>query len=101
MILGFYDAIKENPHELLSELLKHIGADENIFSNKLRKIENKSISIQMPSKVRGILNEKYEPMLPELSSLYDGYATPWHLSLYGNGIKQTVGINRIHPVAHP
>ena len=70
-LLGFYDAIIDQPNTLKECNLKA----KNNVSKKIR----------MPLEVEKYLKNRYEPMMEELSDRYGGYCKKWYDSLGVNG----------------
>ncbi len=99
LLIGFYDAIAEQPAELLSKVLRHIGAIDTSSHRNLHKVENKSRPIDMPEDYRVYLEGKYCGDLEELARRYGGYAARW-LSCYKDA-EQADGADQPSPIAHP
>jgi hypothetical protein len=81
ILIGFYDAISDNPQRLLSEILMFLGADPDHQLDSLDRIYNQSAYFPMPIETRRLLEEKYKPMIEELSSRYGGYPARWLQSI--------------------
>jgi len=90
ILIGFYDAISNNPEELLSEIVEFIGGDStNILEYcKLEKKNNRSPQFDMPKEVEIFLKNKYKPIIRELSDLYGEYFTKWYDDMYNNKKKK-------------
>lgn len=81
MLIGFFDAIIEQPDFLLSSILSFLGAGTLDHQTDLREINNKSKHLEIPSDYSNYLKEKYESDLEELSVRFGGYATKWYSAL--------------------
>ncbi|KYP10025.1 MAG: hypothetical protein A0129_15210 [Limnobacter sp. CACIAM 66H1] len=101
LLLGFYDAITDQPEALLSEILKHIGAKDTVHQGNLRQINNKSRKVDLPESYRRYLESKYCDDLEELATRYGGYASRWLASTKKKQAEKTDGANRLPPVAQP
>lgn len=101
LLLGFYDAITDQPEKLLSEILKHLGARKIMEHGNLREINNKSKEADMPETYRMYLESKYCGDLEELANRYGGYASRWLSLSKSEHAEQADGANRLPPVAHP
>ena len=101
LLLGFYDAITDQPEALLSEILKHVGAKNNAKHGNIRQVNNKSRSSDMPESYQKYLEDKYYDDLKELANRYGGYASKWLSFSEKKQAEQTDGANRLSPVAHP
>jgi len=84
MIVGFYDAIIEQPHNLVNGITEFLGAKHRIpkTSNKLFLKSNVSPEIEIPEKVLHYLSEKYREDIIQLSKNYNGYCTLWYQKYY-------------------
>lgn len=101
LLLGFYDAIIDQPEALLSAILKHIGATDTIAHGSLRQINNKSKEADIPGEYRNYLENKYRDDIEKLARRYGGYASRWLSCNKGKYTEQADGANRLSPVAHP
>jgi hypothetical protein len=80
LFIGFYDEIVHNPEGLLSrmgEFLGIVGPLRYENSGDLRERVNPADSMEIPSKIRRYLAEKYCPDLEQLSHLVGGYSQTW------------------------
>jgi len=77
MLLGFYDALSEQPEALLSALLTHLGAKNTEHRQGLEQFENKSRQIEMPQAYRDYLESRYRDEMEQLAERYGGYAARW------------------------
>lgn len=84
ILIGFYDAISQDPEGLLGEILKHIRAEGPMVTHGLRKIANKSVSVEIPARFRKYLEEKYRNDIDELATRFGSYAKDWQLALNGS-----------------
>jgi hypothetical protein len=80
MIVGFYDAIIEQPHNLVNGIAGFLGAKQRIYetSNKLFLKNNASPEMEIPEKVLQFLSEKYREDISQLSKNYSGYCMLWY-----------------------
>jgi hypothetical protein len=101
LLLGFYDAITDQPEALLSEILKHIGAKDTAEHRNVLEINNKSREVDIPESYRKYLESKYYNDLKELANRYGGYASRWLSFSEKKQAEQADGANRLPPVAHP
>jgi hypothetical protein len=83
ILIGFYDAISEQPKQLLKDVVLFLGGKaENIqFDQRLYEKANPSIVMEMPAEVRKFLNEKYAETMKKLSLMFPGYGTRWYDAL--------------------
>lgn len=104
LLLGFYDAITDQPEALLTEILKHIGAKDTTNHGKIDQINNKSKELDMPESYRKYLENKYSDDLQELAKRYGSYASRWLSCLSSRKQKQAEHSDeakRLLPVVHP
>ena len=85
VLIGFYDAIIAQPNQLLSDIVRFVGGEPVISNQKkqLEKIVNESPKSDIPEEIEQFLNNKYAPMIEELSRRYGSYATRWLDDLQG------------------
>jgi hypothetical protein len=100
ILLGYFDAIIDQPEMLLTEILGHIGARQVALHANLGVINNKSKEVQMPRAYREYLVGKYYPEIEKISSRYGGYASKWLASCKLDEFWQTDGDIRLPPVAY-
>ncbi len=79
ILLGFYDAIAEQPKNLLHNIVEFLGGDTSNIEEKceIKEINNISLKMEMPCEVREFLSQKYKPLLADLSNRYGEYCTRW------------------------
>ncbi len=79
-MIGFYDAITENPKELLTDIVSFIGGDTTKIDAEcdLQAKDNVSVKFEMPEEVKSYLKNKYTKDLKVLSDKLGSYATQWH-----------------------
>lgn len=84
ILLGFYDAIKDNPNALMSDVIKHICGDENISISHLdlNKVIHKSPIADCPKEVEAYLKARYHDQIKALSEKYGGYFSKWYQDTY-------------------
>lgn len=94
ILVGFYDAIREQPQVLLEEIVDFLGGDPSQVGKEcqLQAYDNPSPSQRVPAAVREHLLQAYRPMMLELSRRYGGYCTQWVNDAYGE--QQAVGVKR-------
>lgn len=98
ILIGFYDAISRDPERLLGEILKHIGAEGPMVTHGLRKVANKSVSVEMPAHFRKYLEEKYRNDIDGLATRLGSYATDWQSALNGGAAGPGAGPDPRPPV---
>lgn len=87
LLLGFYDAIEEQPRVLLEDVVSFLGGTSRGVGQhcKYTSTTHVSESLTMPRKIQEILREKYYDQLKELSITYGGYCEVWFEKTYGSG----------------
>lgn len=98
MILGFYDALSDQPQALLSALLKHLGAKDTQYRRGLEQFENKSRQIEMPQVYREYLESRYRNEIKQLADRYGGYAAKWLDPVSSQGAEQSDQVDLPPPV---
>lgn len=95
MIVGFYDAIIEQPHNLVNGITEFLGAKHKLPATTQRLILkiNESPEMRIPDKVFHYLIDKYKDDITQLSGNYNGYCTEWYQKYYGNR-----GMNQSHTI---
>lgn len=101
LLLGFYDAITDQPEALFSAILKHIGATDTTTYGNLRQVKNKSREFDIPAHYLSYLESKYRDDMEELARRYGGYASKWLSCNKDKHAEQVDGADRLSPVAHP
>jgi hypothetical protein len=79
VLVGFYDAIADDPSGLLDGITDFLGIarfDRAAIDASTRI--NPSEQAGMPPAVRAFLTETYEPMIKRLAKRFGGYAERWH-----------------------
>jgi hypothetical protein len=84
--LGFYDAIQENPQELMQQIVSFIGGDSKNILDKvdLKKRVNESQRMDIPLEILTYLQEYYYNDIKSLSNIYGNYCTNWLNEIEGN-----------------
>lgn len=84
ILIGFYDAISDNPKELMKNILDHITNCEEISFNYLNLQEKVNVSprINCPEEVMSHLKIKYHDQIKKLSEIYGGYCSLWYYNTY-------------------
>jgi len=82
ILIGFYDAIKDQPKEFLGRILSHLGsAMEGSASEHLKRTVNVSPTLERPKEVTAHLVEKYTSDIKALSQQFGSYASHWQAKL--------------------
>ena len=79
IFIGFFDAVVEQPDELLWEIFKYLElntSEVKKFKNLKKKV-NTSKRISIPAEIKDMLEEMYTDEIHQLSSLYGGYFNKW------------------------
>ncbi len=83
-LVCFYDAIKQNPNVLLSEICGFLGVEPDRFKENIAsKRVNASPQAPMPAEVKTYLTDCYVDMLAELDKTYAGYFHHWYCKVTG------------------
>lgn len=79
ILVGFFDAIREDPAGLLRSVCRYVGADEGLIADEsLAKAFNKSKrQDSCPPEFRDYLKHKYRPMVTALAERFGGYPGRW------------------------
>ncbi len=86
ILLGFYDAVIEQPENLLKQIVSFIGGDVSMLNtSNLKSRSNVSETKDIPEPVYDHLQEKYKGLINELSETYGSYCSVWANRHYGNG----------------
>ncbi len=90
IMIGFYDAILENPSKLLHQVVDFIGGNPNNINHdgELLKKVNVSQKAECPPEVLIHLKEKYKPQIESLAKQYGGYFSKWYSDYYGSESKK-------------
>ena len=90
ILVGFLDAIEEQPLTTLQEIVTFLGGDvEKINEHcKVGDAENKSASLEIPDEIRAHLCSKYGGLLRKLSDRFGGYCTRWMNRHLGTNAKE-------------
>lgn len=88
ILIGFYDAIVDNPHQLLTDITNFLGLDTvpTFKIQNMDKMINKSLEQECPQEVYGYLKKKYHDQIKELADQYGGYFNKWYTETYKKGI---------------
>lgn len=91
LLICFYDAILNNPKQLLSDIVSFITEGSNTQSDysELKKRVNKSRSISCPKEIRDYLKKKHYNQIKELADSYGGYFNEWYETTYGETSKNS------------
>ena len=101
ILIGFYDAISEDPEALLGEILKHVGAKGAMVTHGLEKVVHETRSVEIPPAFKTCLVGKYREEINALASRFGSYATDWQAALNGEPAKRKTGQDRHPPAVHP
>ena len=84
ILVGFYDAIAEQPVQLMEEVVGFIGGDTSQIEKycQLEKKFTVSPAVPMPQEVRAYLKEKYRSQIEQLAHRYGSYCQRWCEELY-------------------
>lgn len=79
ILIGFFDAISEQPDILLESIVEWLGGDKTKVLLKCKLDERNKVSkvVEMPNEVRNHLDRKYALMNRRLASMFGGYASNW------------------------
>ncbi len=91
LLIGFYDAITEQPQNLLKGIVEFLGGDSQSISlsNNIYKKDNVSPKAHIPFKVETFLKDHYQKEIKILADTLGGYCERWYEQLYNNGTKKT------------
>ena len=79
LLIGFYDAIQDQPEKLLEEIVRFLKGDVSKIKEECNfyKKDNVSPSMKMPDEIRTYLVKEYKPIMEELALRYGGYCQKW------------------------
>jgi ABC-type multidrug transport system fused ATPase/permease subunit len=85
MLIGFFDAIAEQPEELMHSVVEFIGGDTEHISKclDLKQKFNVNKKVEMPDEVFEFLKSKYKALIERLALEYGGYFSVWLEEVYG------------------
>lgn len=83
MLVTYYDKLKENPKEFLTEIVDFVGGDSaNIEKIKgLNNVSNKSVKTDIPEEYHSKIIKLYRPMMKEMSNKFGSYPKIWYSKL--------------------
>lgn len=86
LLIGFFDAIQDDPERLLTEITQFIGADSShsIQRLPLNRIINKSPNSTCPTAIREYLKTKYHDQIKLLADRHGGYFGKWYRETYNS-----------------
>lgn len=86
ILIGFYDAIIDNPQGILEEIVEFIGGDSSQIKNhcKLEQKINISPPADIPDIIQEVLIDKYAGLIEQLHYVFGGYCTLWYEGLNHN-----------------
>jgi len=79
MLIGFFDAIEEQPLQTLQEVVSFLGGDISKVAEScfIDRVSNASPNLDMPDEIKTHLSTKYRSLITELSDRFGGYCTRW------------------------
>jgi hypothetical protein len=79
ILIGFYDAIRDQPRNLVAEVLGFIGADAGLIDEfcQLERIENRSPQLVIPKAVQEYLVSDLASDIEKLAEAFGGYCNRW------------------------
>jgi len=79
MLIGFFDAIAEQPEDLMHSVVEFIGGNTEHISNylDLKQKFNVNQKVEMPEEVFEFLKSKYREPIERLASKYGSYFNVW------------------------
>lgn len=85
ILLGFYDAVLEEPERLLKEIVQFIGGDPSNVSKYCEVSERSNVSLKMKhtEEIEEYLKDKYYDLINRLAERYGGYCSKWLEDTYG------------------
>lgn len=86
LMLGFYDAIKDNPVNLLYDITQFITPGKHYFIDEKHALQviHKSKDYPIPIKVLEYLKTRYRQDIEDLANKYGGYFIHWRNIYYEN-----------------
>lgn len=101
MIIGFFDAIIDQPYNLANGITEFLGAKHKLplKTQKLIRKSNESPEMEIPNKIFHYLLDKYRDDITQLSEIYNGYCTLWYLKYYGSPENNNIQKNSTLPPA--
>ena len=84
ILIGFFDAIEEQPKQFLKEIVGFVGGNEKMVT-RLTNLDlktNVSYSTVAPEKISLFLKKKYQSLIAELSDKFGGYCSKWYIDNY-------------------
>ncbi len=90
-MIAFYDSIKENPTQMLEEIVSFIGGDSSkvVTECDVKSMDYVSPFLRIPEETLLFLKEKYNPMINEMNDRYGSYCQLWKWQLENNPSKDT------------
>ncbi len=102
VLIGFYDAIADQPVALLREILSHIGSKNLNHPLDFELVINKSPTAPMPHQYQSFLKHHFKTQITELSYRYGSYAGLWLGETLPHSEKLPEGLqSSLHPTFHP
>lgn len=89
ILIGFFDAIIDDPKMLMTQIIQHICGENqiSIAHLKLKKRKHVSQKVDCPEEISGYLKEKYYNDIKELSNRYGGYFNQWYEQTFNEKAK--------------
>jgi len=84
-LIGFFDAIEEQPLRTLEQVTRFLGGDSDKITEycSVSEVSNASPRLNMPREIEAYLSSYYRPLITELSERFGGYCTQWMNRYYG------------------
>ncbi|MFW5983541.1 MAG: sulfotransferase domain-containing protein [bacterium] len=90
ILVGFYDAIQDDPNKLLKIIVDFIGG-ESAQVKELKNIDkrvNTSMKLDIPCESEKYLKQRYYSQIKELSNIFGGYCTKWLNEYYNEAVSE-------------
>lgn len=101
LLIGFYDAIELDPDGLLSNIQRHIGCQNVVCPDNVKRRINSSKKLDIPDQFYAYLKAKYKEDIDELADRFGGYARKWQLEMNGESTQSLDESTPLAPVVRP
>lgn len=83
ILFGYYDAIQEQPSELIKGIVDFLGGDSSKVAKECNLFEKSNVSqkLKITNEAKDFLVDQFYPSMEELSKLFGGYCTRWFTDL--------------------
>jgi hypothetical protein len=96
ILIGFFDAIRDQPGALLDGVWDFLGARKlEQATESVNKVFNDSPGREMPAQVREVLVEMYLPKIRRLSERLGSYATVWRDEIESPGAAKPASLSPV------